>query len=128
LKRFLANYGPLILYAALIFGVSSIPKLPTPDIGITFIDKIAHFLEYAVFIILALRAFVQPPIAAKGYRLYLIGMLAALVYAVADEYHQSYVPGRTADWYDVVADSLGIWCGAMGYMLMGRRKRMRHKA
>jgi VanZ family protein len=124
LRRFLVYYGPLVLYAVLIFVVSSIPKLPSPDIGIVFIDKIAHFLEYAVLVVLALRAFSRPPISAGGYRLYLIGMLAALVYAVADEYHQSYVPGRTADWYDVLADSLGIGCGAMVYRLMGRRRRM----
>ena len=124
MRRLFVYYGPLVFYAVLIFGISSIPKLPSPDIGIVFIDKVAHFLEYAVFVILALRAFARPPVAAGGDRLYLIGMLAALVYAVADEYHQSYVPGRTADWYDVIADSLGVWCGAMGYRLMGRRRRV----
>ena len=55
--RNLAVYQlPLILYAALILAVSSFSRLPTPDLGITYLDKLAHFAEYFLFMVLMYRA------------------------------------------------------------------------
>ena len=94
---------PALAWAVLIFALSSQPSLPSPGVS----DKQAHFLAYGVLAVLCL-------IGASGARLTRIGsraVLAALVltvaYGVSDEVHQSFVPGRTPDVDDVVADAIG---------------------
>ena len=56
-----------------------------------------------------------PGSKAKAWRLSAVAALAAAlaaVYGVSDELHQSFVPGRTADGADVVADAVGAVLGA----------------
>jgi VanZ family protein len=43
------------------------------------------------------------------------GWIAALVYGITDEIHQSFVPMRDASMYDVMADSIGSFVGAYFY-------------
>lgn len=52
------------------------------------------------------------------------GVLAALLYGVSDEYHQSFVPGRSVEFLDVVADTVG---GAVGAFLVDALARRRHR-
>ncbi|MEM4292549.1 MAG: VanZ family protein [Thermoplasmata archaeon] len=54
------------------------------------------------------------------------------VYAATDEYHQSFVPGRSADWKDVVADASGVFLGILiaiplVFAIIWLRKRLRSK-
>ena len=39
----------------------------------------------------------------------------ALVFGLSDEWHQSFVPGRMADGWDLLADAAGALLGAAGY-------------
>lgn len=54
----------------------------------------------------------------------LLGVGAALLYGLSDEFHQYFVPERTADLFDVVADTVG---GAAGAFLVDFLARRRHK-
>lgn len=45
-------------------------------------------------------------------------MIIAAAYAGLDEYHQSFVPGRTAELKDVFIDSLGIIAGVGVYRVL----------
>ena len=63
--------------------------------------KIAHFTEYAILGFLAARAFRPFP------RWFLISLVLVVVYALLDEYHQSFVPSRTASLFDSLIDMLG---------------------
>ena len=63
--------------------------------------KIAHFTEYAILGLLAARAF------WSSKRWFLISAVLVVVYALIDEYHQSFVPSRTASVFDSFIDMLG---------------------
>ncbi len=102
---------PALLQAALIFALSSRPGDAYPDVSFPGADKLVHFALYA------------PLGAALVYALRghwrWAGLLAAL-YGVTDEIHQTFVPLRFADGFDVLADALGGFTGAW---LMARRRR-----
>jgi VanZ family protein len=69
--------------------------------------KIAHFTEYAILGFLAARAFRTSPQPALRQRWFLICAGLIVVYALMDEYHQSFVPSRTASIYDSMIDMAG---------------------
>lgn len=66
-----------------------------------FIKKGGHFLAYALLATLAYRA-------RPSYRL---AFWLAVLYAISDEFHQSFVPGRTGMPLDVFIDSMGGLAG-----------------
>lgn len=83
-------------------------------------DKVLHFLAYAILGALWMRA-LRPGPGRAGVGLLLATALAAGFGAV-DEWHQSFVPGRSADVLDLLADLLGAVAGAAAYAyLIGRR-------
>lgn len=98
-------------WAVLIFTLSSIPDLGTGlggwDLGLR---KLAHAAEFAVLGFLLARA-VGPGRLAFGL---------GVAYAVSDELHQHFVPGRQGSPLDVLVDTIGV---ALGVLLAGR---MRH--
>ena len=65
---------------------------------------LAHFTEYASLAALWLWA-LWPSL---GRRSFAVAAAISFLYAISDEIHQSYVPGRFSDPWDVVVDSLGI--------------------
>lgn len=69
--------------------------------------KLAHFVEYALLGILAARAFRGSPRPALRARWFLISLAVVVVYALIDEYHQSFVPSRTGTIYDSLIDIAG---------------------
>ncbi len=72
-----------------------------------FTRKLAHLMEYAILAILAARAFRGSPRPALRERWFLVSLLLVVVYALLDEYHQSFVPSRTGTIYDSLIDSAG---------------------
>ena len=125
--RRLSLWGPPAIWMALIFALSAQPELPTPHIA--FIDQAApvafHFGEYAVLATLLLRALHEglgPAAAPPARRVWLVSLLLSLVYAVSDEYHQSFVAGRTASWFDLAIDGLGaVSATAIVSAILGQR-------
>jgi len=110
MKVFLQRYGLLIAWAGLLFGVSSIPDLQFPVRVFSWDDKIQHALAYAPLGWLFLRAIAWE----KNFNrraLWLVILIGAL-YGATDEMHQHFVPGRTADWTDWLADTIGVALGA----------------
>ncbi|MDR0220601.1 MAG: VanZ family protein [Lachnospiraceae bacterium] len=74
-----------------------------------FIRKTAHFLEYAL--LAALMYGIALVWEKKGWRAVLLVFLLAVLLAAADEWHQTFVPGRGGSARDVVLDSAGALCG-----------------
>jgi VanZ family protein len=128
LRTVLANQGPLLGYAVLIFVASSMSRLAPPDIGITFFDKIIHCCEYGLFYLLAFRAADRAPVGFSRRGAYIAAFVLTVIYGALDEYHQSFVPGRDADVYDLVADTCGAVLAATGYFLLHRRQKRRDNA
>jgi len=119
-KHLLRYWFPVLFYCTAIFIQSSFPG---PKVVSTFfhIDKALHFFAYAFLGILFLRALRN---SAMGHREGLVFMLAILlttIYGGTDEWHQSFVPGRTPDWWDLLADLLGGWFGVFVYQRLLRR-------
>jgi len=84
--------------------------------------KIAHFTEYAILAFLAARAFRTSPKAALANRWFLAAFAVVIIYALIDEYHQSYVPSRTASIYDSLIDMSG---GLVMLLILHRRHKNR---
>jgi VanZ family protein len=106
MKLFFTHWLPWILYAGLIFYVSS-QQLPEVPVKLPDIDKAAHVVEYGLFALLAFRAL--STINNKPIRRHFIFvvLIISVLYAFSDEWHQLYVPGRQMDPLDFLYDSLG---------------------
>lgn len=83
---------------------SSFSGIPLPDLGITFTDKIAHFVLYGILGWLLARGFSLGNTKNPAVWAIIIGC----IFAISDELHQAYVPGRDGDVLDLLADFLGI--------------------
>lgn len=103
----------LLFYCAMIFWLSHQPSLPVPML-FEYQDKLHHFMAYFIMGVLAWRSFkhlLKPP---------LIRAFASIVfcslYGISDEWHQSFVEGRTADGLDWVADTVGATVAIIALM------------
>jgi VanZ family protein len=66
--------------------------------------KIVHFSEFGILAALWLWA-LRP---ALGVRAYAVAAAVAVLYAISDEFHQSFVEGRDSDPWDALVDTLGV--------------------
>ncbi len=104
LKKIINLWLPVILWMAFIFFLSSIPDLQSglEKVYDLILRKIAHLLEYAVLFLLLAR-----PLDKNLKQALVIG----IIYALLDEFHQSFVPGRNMALADVCFDSAGVFLG-----------------
>jgi VanZ family protein len=123
LLRLLYFWLPPFIWIALIFYASSQPGTSFPDLGaIDFVaKKLAHFLLYAGLYVLLVRAFSTLPWFARTMsRAYLLPMLVAILYAISDEVHQTFVPSRNGSARDVLIDFFGVF---LAYLFLRWRAR-----
>jgi VanZ family protein len=106
LKKFFIYWFPILFYCLLIFIQSS---RPSPNIGPDwpFKDKVLHFTAYALLGALFLRAFYTTRIKHHLKLIFTLSVLFSALYGISDEIHQSFVPYRTADVMDALADIFG---------------------
>ncbi|MGD0120247.1 MAG: VanZ family protein [Candidatus Binatus sp.] len=116
----LGEWIPVLLWGALIFTLStsafsagntakvidpilrwSIPGITAATVEVChmLVRKTAHFTEYGILFWLLVRG----PMKDRPY----LALLLCVLYALSDEGHQIFVPGRTASLYDVALDSTG---------------------
>ena len=114
MKKIVIFWLPVIVYGGFIFAVSSVPGKEIPGL-FAYQDIVFHFFEYAVFALLIARALKGCyPHKNRANRLLLVVILA-MAYALFDEFHQSFVPGRTASLIDVAVDATGSFFAAYFY-------------
>ena len=127
-QRQLWRYGPLILWMAVIFFASTsefsasntallirpmlrwlFPHISDERIAFlhVLVRKAGHFTEYAILGLLAARAFSASLHTALRHNWFLAALILVSVYALSDEYHQSFVPSRTSSIYDSFIDIAG---------------------
>lgn len=109
-------WGPAVLYMGIIFYVSAQPDVTIPE---ALTDKSSHSLAYTLLGVLIVRALAGGLPARISARTALLGVLLTTVYGASDEFHQSFVPGRSAELYDLYADALGAAIGAFCCWLWG---------
>jgi VanZ family protein len=109
-------WGPVLFLMAVIFAASSIPDLTRLPGDIS--DKSGHSIGYAMLGGSLLRALAGGRLRGVTWMRGLIAIVLATTYGVSDEFHQLFVPGRSADRYDVLADCVGATMGAaIGWFL-----------
>ena len=121
------RYGPLVLWAALIFIGSGdvlssshtsillrlahylFPNASPETLGVfhLLIRKAGHLTEYAILALLAAHAFRTSSLAFLRRRWFWAALVLVLLYALSDEFHQSFVPSRGASIYDSLIDLTG---------------------
>jgi VanZ family protein len=107
-QSLLSLWLPVIVYMAVIFYLSSLPEPVLPaDVS----DKSAHSFGYAGFAIFVTRAVAGGLPRRVTARTAITVMLMTMVYSLSDELHQTFVPGRVADIYDIQADAIGAAIG-----------------
>ena len=140
----LSRYGPLVLWAVLIFvGSTSVlsashtsvllrvflwifPQASETTLATIhfLLRKAGHFTEYAILALLAARALRTSYRKLLRQRWFWLSFLLVVVYALGDEFHQSFVPSRTASIYDSMIDSFG---GLTALALLTIQKHRRHR-
>lgn len=143
--RYFLHYVPLVLWAALIFYFSSEGSDSSsgrsdaiveviravgaswPQELLTFLTrKAAHIIAYFILGILAFFAIRQHGLPVRRTILLSIGFV--VVYAISDEIHQLFVPGRSGEVRDVLIDSVAGTVGvAAMYALTYWRVKKHHK-
>lgn len=144
-RRRLWRYGPVVAWACVVlyassgsFSASNTSRIIRPLLLWLFpeiseasllsahflVRKAAHFTEYGVLALLAARAFRTSHKAKLRQRWWLAAFALVASVALADEFHQSFLPSRTGTIYDSLLDMAGgataLACAALW---LARRRR-----
>jgi VanZ family protein len=117
-KTFL-RITPAILMMSIIFAFSSVPSQEMPSFGFwdTLVKKGGHMLGYGL---LALSFWFALKWDKKTWWL---ALLFAVLYALSDEFHQSFIPGRHPSLVDaLIIDPAGAALGLLTGGLVRRKK------
>ena len=108
MKKIFINWFLVIIWAAVIFYFSSLPDLKSelPSIWDLVFRKIAHMAEYFVLTYFLIIALLSHKINKK--KALIAAALLAVIYAISDEYHQTFILGRSGKSADVLIDSIGV--------------------
>lgn len=93
------------LWMGVLFWLSSQPSIDAPML-FPGQDKLFHAGVYGILGIFLLGA-MRPGAAGYAGKQIRTGIVIASLYGISDEFHQSFVPGRTPDALDWVADTTG---------------------
>jgi VanZ family protein len=103
-RPFLYLWLPLLAWMGLIFFLSAQPDLPHPEVhwvGL-LVSSAGHIVVFGVLAILWMRVLWGRP------RAWLLALALTALYALSDEFHQAFVPGRHPDLLDLACDGLGM--------------------
>jgi VanZ family protein len=149
LRRRLSRYAPLVFWMLFIsfastseFSAANSSKLIRPIVLWLFPDinkqslaqihfvvrKVAHFLEFAALGLLAGRAFYMSSHQVLRVHWVLWAILLVVSYALLDEYHQSFVPSRSASIYDSFIDMAGGFTALVLYRIWTLHRENRNRA
>ena len=120
MKEFIKFWLPVIVWAGVIFTLSSVPDLKTELRQDFILRKIAHITEFAILAFLLFRA-----ISAYGYetkQAVIYVFIIALFYAFSDEFHQFFIEGRQCSFRDVAIDSVGILISSVICYIKNRKR------
>ena len=109
--KYLINI-PLIIYWLILFILTSLPGKEAITIGVN--DKIEHFGAYGLLsAILYLNLLFQEKFKLFSKYPATFTLIVASLYGMVDELHQLFVPGRSADVRDWLADFIGAVLGVI---------------
>ena len=127
-QKFAKYWVPVILWMGFIFWMSTktfssehtspvvekfliffLPGISSQELDLihTFVRKTAHVTEYFVLGLLLFRAFRGGSTSSWSCRWFFLAIIVVVLYAVSDEFHQSFISGREASIVDVGIDTAG---------------------
>jgi len=114
---------PAILVMAALFMLSTLPGNDPFLNSIHLGDKIEHFIAYFVLgitfcIWISSKKWLAKPII---YGIFVI--VLCTLFGISDEYHQTFVPGRSADLYDLAVDFAASITAVLVYFLFIKIKK-----
>ena len=111
------RWATALAWMGVIFFLSAQPDLPHPSAGWLdlLISSGAHTLLYAVL------AFLFAWALGADRRALVLAFVLAVLYAVSDEFHQSFVPGRHPDPLDLACDAAGAAAALVAWMWLRRQ-------
>jgi VanZ family protein len=113
------RWAPAAIWAAVILTLTSIPNPDFSAVSVTGADKVVHLGMYAVMGWLTLRAAWCSP---RVWQTAVLVWLSVAAMGAVDEWHQRFIPGRSADPRDWLADATGAGIGiAVAWMAARRR-------
>lgn len=112
-KKFIKFWSPPLVYAILIYWLSSLERPFVIDVSINHFDKLIHLAEYAIFGFLLIRAVDSSGNGLSIRKAVIITFIIGTFCGLTDELHQSVVPGRYATVADFIFDSIGTFTGAV---------------
>ena len=131
-RAFLKYWLPVIVWLAIIFSASGdkssgqrssriiapivrwlIPNISQKSLEtvVHYVRKAAHVTEYAILAVLLFRGLARNAVQGFSWRAAGLAFGLAALYAVTDEFHQTFVPSRQGQIVDVFIDSLGAALG-----------------
>ncbi len=128
MERLTRNSYPGILCGIIILILTGLPGSVFPHVKpVVGLDKVAHFLMYAGFAFACIwgyrKQFISNGLTYKKKAL-LITLVISIAYGGLTELMQEFfIPLRTGDWLDFLADSAGALIGAMVFYLFFRHKK-----
>jgi VanZ family protein len=106
---------PVLIYMFLIFHFSSETN-PIPEVTERVWDKLLHTIEYGGLAVLLFRAFTGEGIGWLPAAI--LAILTTSGYGASDEWHQAFVPSRSSDIRDWMADTIGATIGIAVWTLI----------
>lgn len=121
----LRYWAPVGLYAAVIFGGSSISNPPEAIASVLkeISDKALHLCEYSLLGALSYRACRHAAGPWVARHAVIVAVAGCAFYGLSDEIHQLFVPFREGDPFDLLADATGAMLGAWIWRIVECRKR-----
>jgi len=98
-----------------IFFVSSRPQRDIPPL-FPFQDVVYHTLVYLILALYFSRALKNTNPNIPALNLIIFTIIFGVVYGITDEFHQSFVPGRSVSGFDVFIDAIGSTAGGIIYL------------
>lgn len=118
-ERLTRYWLPVLGYLGLVQILGSRPDLQVPAL-FPNVDKVVHVLEYLVLGVLLARAIRASSRTPVPIRTASIAVGVGLCMGGADEFIQSFVPGRMSSVNDLVADAAGLLIAQVLFLLVVR--------
>lgn len=101
----------LITWLITIIVVSSIPSIPTLKIHVAKsefrLDYLIHFCEYGLLALMAFLTFADSGFEIRCRKMILL-TAGLILFAILDEFHQKFIPGRSFNVKDILSNISGI--------------------
>jgi len=99
---------PVILWMGVLFFFSSIPGQEVPSL-FPYEDIFYHFAAYFILGLLFSRALKKSPAQVPAVKIIVFTAIFGIIYGLTDEFHQSFVPNRSACASDLVIDGIAAF-------------------